>query len=241
MRQILWGLFALSFLALTSCSKKGFDQNVLKAKIRDTQITSGIISEEDIKNTIDKKKEIATPFKIGIYFEENQSFRVGMYRYFYDWHWTTADKDKILTSIMDLKNKDVISEAVIINEIATNDDKVKKIRLAAAQAGVDKVLIINGIFDMDYYGNGLGFTYVLLLPAFFVPGTISHGLFLVNATLWDLREPTQYFSIETEGMSKQIRPKALLSKSKLIRQSKAIAIENLLKDLNIRIINLKTK
>lgn len=213
----------------------------MQIHIRDNPIASEQITDEVIKSALEKKQEILTPFKLGIYFPEYKYFAYGTHNNLNEWKWTREDKNKILKAITDMNNKDVISDTFIINDVISNTEKVQAIRLAAAQAGADKVLIINGIFDMDFYGNGLGFTYVLLVTAFFVPGTISHGLFMVNATLWDVREPIKYFSIETEGMSKQTRPKALIGKGKLINKSKAIALDNLQNDLAIRLNSLKSK
>ena len=241
MRLALFVITCLISFTMTSCSKRGFNKELLQDHIRDKPLELNKISEEDIKNAIEKKIEISTPIKLAIYFSEYKYYSYGTHHSSYDWKWTIEDKESILKSITDLDNKNIISDAFILKEVITDIDKVKGIRYAAAKAGADKVLIINGIFDMDFYGNGLGFTYVFLVTAFFVPGTISHGLFMVNATLWDVKEPIQYFSIENEGISKQIRPKALIGKGKLIKKSKTIALENLKNDLIIRLKRLNAK
>ena len=52
-----------------------------------------------------------------------------------------------------------------------------------------------------HYINNLGWSYLLLLPTLFVPGSQADTLFFANATLWDVRNEFLYLTAETEATS----------------------------------------
>lgn len=85
-----------------------------------------------------------------------------------------------------------------MNSLVANED-IKSIRLAASRYQADAVLIIGGVGQIDRYTNNWGWSYALLLPVFFVPGSESQTLFMTNASLWDVRNEFLYLTVESEA------------------------------------------
>lgn len=111
----------------------------------------------------------------------------------------------------------------------------KAIRLAAASAEADAVVIVDGSGDMDRYNNRLGLAYLLPITAAFVPGTVADGLFIATGSMWDGGNDYLYLSVEAEGMVSKTAPAALIDEDKIIKEAKTHAVEELRKQLGARL------
>jgi hypothetical protein len=80
-----------------------------------------------------------------------------------------------------------------------NSDDMKSLRLAAANHHADALLVVSGAGQIDRYINNWGWTYALLLPTLFVPGSQADTLFVTNAALWDVRNDFLYLTAEAEA------------------------------------------
>ena len=231
MRNILVVLLALMVTACTS--SRGFDRGNLRSQITD----QSVVTEEDIKKALDLKPQLPAPFKLAIYFSPpNSGWRHGN-----SWGWLSEDKNKLLEIGSELKNKNIVSDVFVIGDAILEGTDNKAIRLAAARAGADAVLIVNGVSDLDRYNNPLGFTYFLLITPFFVPGTEANGLFMVSASMWDVRNQYLYLSSEAEGSAKETRPAFFIEESRVIKTAKTDALSALLKELSGRLGNMGAK
>ena len=231
MRNILVVLVAL---AVTACaSSRGFDRGNLRSHITDQKL----VTEEDIKKALELKPQLPGPFKLAIYFAPPQS---GV-RYRSSWGWLGEDKDKLLKIGPELKSKNIVYDVFVIGDAILEGTDKKAIRLAAARAGADAVLIINGVSDLDRYNNSLGFTYLLLITPFFVPGTEADGLFMVNASMWDVRNEYLYLSSEAEGSAKETRPAFFIEEPRIIKAAKSDALSALTKELSNRLGKMAAK
>jgi hypothetical protein len=128
----------------------------------------------------------------------------------------------------------------VIGDSLTEGKDNKAIRLAAARAGADAVLVVGGVSDVDRYNNPLGATYVLLVTPLFVPGTVADGLFMVSASLWDVRNQYLYLSIEAEGTSSQTLPAFFVNEQQLVKDAKSDAMKALHKELAARLGKLSS-
>ena len=117
----------------------------------------------------------------------------------------------------------------------------KAIRLAAARAGADAVLIINGVSDIDKYNNPMGASYFLLVTPFFVPGTEADALFMMNASMWDVRNQYLYLSVEAESSASETRPAFFIEESRVIKAAKSTAVSALAKELSARLNSMAIK
>jgi hypothetical protein len=105
--------------------------------------------------------------------------------------------------------------------------------LAAAKHHADALLVIGGAGQIDRYINGLGWTYALLLPTLFVPGSEADTLFITNASLWDVRNEYLYLSAETEATTKKTYIAAFGKQDKeLLNDAKTKSLMNLKEELS---------
>lgn len=141
----------------------------------------------------------------------------------------------------ELKNKNIVSDVFILNDSIVEGNDRKSIRFAAARAGADAVLIVQGTSDIDRYNNALGYSYILLVTPLFIPGTQVDGLFMINATMWDVRNEFLYMSAEAEGTAKQTQPAAFIDEKRIIKAAKADALGALKKELYAHLINMGVK
>lgn len=228
-------LFAvLLILMLTACaSSRGFDRGSLRGQISEQKQ----VTEEDIKKVLDLKPQLPSPFKLAIYFTAPSTG----WRYGHSWSWLGEDKDKLLAVGAELKSKGIVSDMFAISDYIVEGSDNKAIRLAAARAGADAVIIVNGVCDIDRYNNALGYTYFLLITPFFIPGTEADGLFMANATMWDVRNQYLYLSAEGEGTAKETNPAVFIDEKRIIKSAKSAALTNLKSELSSRIARISAK
>ena len=227
-------LAVLLVLMLTACaSSRGFDRGSLRGQISDQKQ----VTEEDIKKVLELTPQLPSPFRLGIYFTSPSTG----WRYGNTWSWLGQDKDNLLAIGTELKNRGIISDVFVISDYIVEGNDKKAIRLAAARAGADAVIIVNGVCDIDRYNNALGYTYFLLITPFFIPGTEADGLFMANATMWDVRNQYLYLSVEGEGTAKETNPAFFIDEKRIIKSAKSAALTNLKSELSSRIARIGAK
>ena len=227
-------LVLLLVVTITACaSSRGFD----RSNLRNQMIDQKVVTEEDIKRALELKPQLPTPFRLAIYFAPPKS---GSPRR-NSWKWVGEDKDKVLEIAPELKNKKVISDVFVIPDSIVEGKDNKAIRLGAARAGADAVLIINGISDVDRYNNILGPLYIFLLTLVFIPGTEADALVMIDAAMWDVRNQYLYLSAEAEATAKETRPAFFVEESRVIKVAKTEALAALKKELEARLANFVSK
>lgn len=191
-----YGIRALLFLSLAfvcGCKSKGFNRGELNAQLG---VATPQYDDNAIKAAFAKKANLPKPFKLAVYYktpvEINQTKA--------EWRWTDEDRALLEQALGDLtKDRQIVSEVFpLMNSLVANED-IKSIRLAASRYQADAVLIIGGVGQIDRYTNNWGWSYALLLPVFFVPGSESQTLFMTNASLWDVRNEFLYLTAESEA------------------------------------------
>lgn len=222
-------LIGLLILLLSACaSSRGFDRGTLRGQISEPQV----VTEEDIQKVLELKPQLPQPFNLAIYFAQPSQTK---WRYNNSWKWSGEDKDLFLEIKNELKDKGIASDIFALNDSIMEGSDLVAIRLAAARAGADAVLVVNGVSDLDRYNNALGITYVLLVPAFFIPGTTADALFMVNASMWDVRNQYLYMSVEAEGMADETRPAYFLDEEGIIQEAKTEALASITKEISSRL------
>lgn len=228
-------LFAvLLILLLTACaSSRGFDRGTLREQLSGQQQ----VTEDEIKKVLELKPQLPAPFRLAVYFTPPAAD----WRYGQSWYWTGEDKETLLEFGTALKNKGVISDLVPLGGYLVEGGDNKAIRLAAARAGADAVLVVNGSSDVDRYNNELGLTYLLLVTPFFVAGSEADALFLANATLWDVRNQYLYLAVEGEGTAKEVKPAYYINEKRLVNEARTAALANLKGELLTRLARVGGK
>ncbi|MSM41563.1 MAG: hypothetical protein GJT30_18260 [Geobacter sp.] len=224
----------LLVLMLTACaSSRGFDRGNLRGQIPDQQR----VTEEDIQRVLELKPQLPSPFTLAIYFVSPSTGSC----YGNNWNWLSEDKDTLQSLEAELKGKGILSEVFVISSQIVEESDNQSIRLAAARAGADAVLIVNGVSDIDRYNNALGYTYFLLITPFFIPGTEADGLFMANATMWDVRNQYLYLSAESEGTAKEIKPAVFIDEKRIIKSAKSAALAALKTEISSRLTRIGAK
>jgi hypothetical protein len=215
---------------LSACAtSRGFDRGALRSDLAGP----AVVTDQDIQKALDAKAQLPHPFKLGVYFASPPS---GTYRYgTWGWDWTGEDKDRLLQALTPIKAGGGVSGLSVIPADLIEGKDSKAVRLAAARAGVDAVLVVRGTAATDRYNNGLGATYALLVTPFFVPGTVVDGLFMVSASMWDVRNEYLYLSVEAEGGAKQTAPAIFINEEHVVRDARGNALAALGKDLAPRL------
>ncbi len=215
-------LLALSLIILTSCSSKGFNKGKLRQELASAETRQ--VTDEEIKKVLDLKPQLPKPFKVGVYFVENDLRS-------WDLRWNSEDKESILKLQEDLKKTGEVSDVFLINEGVVQGSDLKSVRLAAAHHGADAVLMISAAHQTDRYNNDWGLTYILLLPAFFVPGTVTDALFITRAALWDVRNEYLYMAVESESFKRREAAAISSDETKLLVRAKKDSIQGLKKEI----------
>ena len=228
----LWALL-LVLLATACTASRGFDRNTLRDQIIDRKQ----VTEEDRQRTLELQPQLPSPFRLALYFTSPSASR----RYGSAWNWLGEDKDALLAIGTGLKSKKIVSDMFVISDHIAEGSDNKTIRLAAARAGADAVLIVNGVADIDRYNNAFGYTYFLVITTFFIPGTEADGLFMANASLWDVRNQYLYLSAEGEGTARDIKPALFIDEKRVIKSAKSAALSALKAELSSRLARIGAK
>ncbi|MCB0377888.1 MAG: hypothetical protein KDD33_05285 [Bdellovibrionales bacterium] len=218
------------FLLCVGCSSRGFDRGDLRKQIG---VAEPVVDEEAIAEALSKKPNLPKSFRLAVYYKENTQTHWRASR----WRWQEQDKKIFDKVAKKLKSEGVVSQVIPIVSSVVQGDDLKSIRLAAARHGADAVLVIGGVADVDRYINDLGWTYTLILPTLFMPGSQADSLFIVNATLWDVRNEYLYATAEAEGLHEQTYVAAFGDEDKeLIAKAKTSALESLSKEFEKMVI-----
>ncbi|WP_124328304.1 hypothetical protein [Desulfonema ishimotonii] len=217
------------------CVKRGFDRGAIGQSVYSAPDT---ITDDDIRQTLERKPQIRFPFRLGVYFSTP-------YYSHYSRHksgWAGEERD--IEWIKQLTDEGIVSEVIPITSatITRNDKKeqyLKSVRIAAARHNADAVLIVDYSYDVDRYNNFSAFLYLTIVGGYFIPGTHSDALVIMNGALWDVRNEYLYLTVETEGEANRIGPAFLLEDKVSVESAKEKALKDFREELIRRMRNLK--
>ncbi len=225
-------LIVMLVILVSACTQsRGFDRNQLRGQIQPPTT----IATQETQETVGSQTQLPKPFKLALYFSPSGMDSANQF----GWNWGGEDTDQLVALQEELASQGIVSQILPLPDSQVVGDDVQAIRSAAAHAGADAVLVVNGISDVDRYNNDLGMTYALLITPFFVPGTEVDSLFMVNATMWDVQEEYVYLSVETEGTAQEVGPPFDIYEKQLIGQAKANALRGLRSELTTRLRNMQ--
>jgi rhombotail lipoprotein len=209
----------IGFLAF-GCASKGFNRGALQEQVG---VVKPAYDDKQIKDAYNKKPNLPKPFKVGVYFMPPKE-NYGQPR----WRWTEQDKAFFEDVGAELKTEGLVSEVFPIAGSLVTADDLKSLRLVAAKHQADALLIVGGAAQIDRYTNNWGWTYILLVPALFVPGSEADTLFLANASMWDVKNEFLYLTAEAEATTSETYVAAFGNKDKeLVDEAKAQALAKL--------------
>jgi len=217
---------AVALLATVSActSSRGFDRGALSSALAPEEV----VTEKDIQRVLYLRAQLPRPFKLGIFFKQGTRIQSDRYvHHWAGWEWQPSDKQKVLDVGPSLKRDGLVSEIVFISSETIGGQDLKSIRLAAARHGVDAVMVVTGVADVDRYNNALGPTYALIITPLFVPGTVVDALFVSHAGLWDVRNEFLYASAEADGSASQTRAAAMVREDAVVALARERSINEL--------------
>jgi len=231
-KSLLVALIAASLAACTP--SRGFDRGKLRASLGDQQY---VVSDEDVGKALKLEKQLRIPFRLAIYLAPPVSAE--RYHAPDQWRWSPRDREQMQHLGDELKRYGLISSALMLHDGIVQGQDLKSLRLAAARAGGDAVLVVRGTADTDRYNNWMGPLYIALVTALIVPGSELDSLFMTNAALWDVGNEYLYLAAEAEGAASQTRPAAYISERTAVAEAKQQAVDGLIKELLDRFSNLR--
>ena len=222
-------LLLVSLAAASCTSPRGFDRGALSQAVA----PESIVTEEEIQRVAELRPQLPRPFKLGVYFRQAES-----HHWSSTWTWLPEDKELFLRVGESLKRQGVVADTIFISPATSSDEELKSIRLAGARHGVEAVLVVSGVSDVDRYNNNLGPSYALLVTALFVPGTVVDSMFVSHGALWDVRNGYLYASVEADGKSSATRPAAFAEEREVVLEAKAQSLSQLAEAVEVHVLNL---
>ena len=216
-------------LVATGCSKKGFYREEMNAEFgQELQVTDASVQEE-----LARRAQLPKPFRLGVYFRdpEMRGIDAGFSR-----RWSEEERERIFSVLEGFRGQQISHVVNVLpiqekDQYGQIDQSLPAIRRSAARFGVDAVLVISGVGETVRNANAAALTYLLLAPMFFVRGTNVDSLFIVRATLWDVRNEFLYAAAETEAQTARARPMADAEEKEILLESRKKAVDGLAVEL----------
>ncbi len=222
----------LALIVLSACSSKGFNKETLRQELQSGETRQ--VTDEEIKKVFELKPQLPKPFKVGVYFVDNNHQN-------WDLRWNSEDKQMIMKLEEELKKSGEVSKMFLINESVVNGKDLKSIRLAAAHHGADALLMVSSTSATEQYANMAALSYILILPALFVPGTVTDALFITRAALWDVRNEYLYMAVESESFKRKEAPPFSSDQHEELKKAKKDSVNGLRSEILRMAAEMQTK
>lgn len=220
MKTFINVLICLQLIIFIGCAskRKGFNRGALQNSMNQV-----VVTDKNIEQTLHLKPQLPKKFKLGVYFSQlRKTGYSGPYL-----RWTPEDKESFEDLEKELLETGRVSKVVLINDATVTEPNLKSVRLAAAQHGLDAVMIISGAYQFNMYPNYYAWSYLAVAPAFFVNGNVSESIVINRATMWDVRNQYLYMTAETEELNIKTHPALIRDSKKMATETKRQAIGNL--------------
>lgn len=226
-------LFVGVLAVFVGCASKGFNRGDLQSQMG---VAKPVYDDQAIKAAYNKKPNLPKPFRLAVYFKnpQPQAYQKA------EWRWTEEDKAVLESIGLDLQSKGMTSDVFPLIGATVDSTDLRSLRVAAAQHKADALLIIHGAGDVDRYTNKWGWSYLLIAPALFVPGSEADTLFISSATMWDVKNEYLYLTAEVEATGKETYIAAFGSTDKdLLAEAKKQSLLKLKSELTKQIQGTK--
>ena len=222
MNPLVYMVLAL-FLFLSACaSSQGLHLDSLQQTLQDEEVrfAGALLS----KSTANPSSRQVSP-KLGLYL-----MPTGLLRH--EFEWTDADRESLLAWANGLQRNGLISGASFIENSSIKGNTLEQLRESAVRYSIDILLIVDGAAAVDRYNNYKGpLLYWTVFGAFFADGTQSDALCLVRGSLWAVREETNLFKEEAQGLSKIVGPAARVDDREGVTAARRQALTRLMEKL----------
>ena len=146
-----------------------------------------------------------------------------------EFEWTREDREAILTWSKTLPLGPEVRTPGFVSLSSLKGDSLAELRASAARYGVDWLLVFDGAEAVDRYNNyKAALLYWTIIGAYFVDGTHSDTLCVLNATLWDVKSGARLFDQQADGMTRTVGPAVLVDDRAELERARRAAIDTLL-------------
>ena len=222
MNPLVYMVLAL-FLFLSACaSSQGLHLDSLQQTLQDEEVrfAGALLSKS---TAIPSTRQV--PPKLGLYLMPTGFLR-------HEFEWTDADRESLLAWANGLQRNGLISGASFIENSSIKGNTLEQLRESAVRYSIDILLIVDGAAAVDRYNNYKGpLLYWTVFGAFFADGTQSDALCLVRGSLWAVREETNLFKEEAQGLSKIVGPAARVDDREGVTAARRQALTRLMEKL----------
>lgn len=232
-------------LMSVGCSR-GFHRTDLQDQLRSgapefaSDQPGEVITADDIKAAFAARPQLKKPFRLAIYFD-NPGAR-----------WSEHERMGLQRAGDRLQELKVISDYLLLTDLLVDGNaplnhtngqagrqRFAQIRLAAAKANADAVLVVRKAADVDRYSNPFSLLYLTVIGFYVAPGSNADALVMVEGALVDVRNGVVYASAQAEGEDSIIRPLAYLENDDVVRGASNKAMDAFAKEISDHILALR--
>lgn len=208
----------ISFLLSGCAGSQGIDIEPMRAALHHGR--AGTISEQNTAHV--EAGSPPKPFRLALYFLQRD---FPPHRAIQKADWVRADKSMLVNAFAVLRNEQLVTETISLEDVTVQGQDIVKIRQAARRYGADVVLLVDGLASVDRYNNLYAALYATVIGAYLAPGTESDALFMIEGSLWDVRTGRLYVTETVEGRSRSVASAAVVEDREVIAQAKKVALE----------------
>jgi rhombotail lipoprotein len=192
---------------------------------------SGPTTAEDIKKARALKPQINKPFRLAVSLKTvGSSFPLS---------WNQSDRDAIKGWAKTLRERGVLSDVVVMNDLIEEGESLADRRLAAARYGADALLLIEAASDIDNYTNPLALLYLTIIGAYIAPGTHADAIVMMQGAVYDVGNGYLYATAESEAEGSTVAPLAYVEDEDALNEAKSIALQRFGDELKDRLTALR--
>ncbi len=207
-------------LAAGCASSRGFDRGALRERLQAEAVE---IDDAEIEAALALRPQVALPLRLAVYLHDvaANTDRSGTSRR----GWAGPDKDQLLAWGEALKADGVLADMFIMSGATVAGGDLRAIRLAAARHGADAVLVLAGAGELRRSSTAFAALNWTIIGGLVLPGTRVEALFLVDGTVWDVRNEYLYLSAEADGSARRVGPTFLLDQEPTFESARRRALE----------------
>lgn len=232
-RSFAWWLLALSVsAALAGCGgAMGMDRGPVPI-VENAPVpvpSTPVVDDAQIAEELARRPQLPARPRVAVYFappSESDAIR---------WRWSFEDRQRIVRAGEDQHDLDLFA----LPPAAVTSSDPHSVRYAAARFGAEAVIMVRGSYQQQRRENLWAATYVLLLPIFFAPAQEQETVFVVEATMIDVRNGYTYLAAEGEASQSQQRAHVWVRGEEGIDTSRREAVRLLSDELAERFVRIR--
>ncbi len=188
-----------------------------------------VVDSAQIAEELARRPQLPSRPRVAVYFEPPSAGEA------IPWRWSFEERQAIVRAGEDRHQLDLFA----LPATAARSSDLATVRLTAARYGAEAVIVVHGAYEQRRRENLWAATYVLLLPIFFAPAQEQETVFVVEATMFDVRNGYTYLAAEGEASQSQQRAHVWIRGEEGIDTSRHVAVRLLAGELAERFASIR--